>query len=115
METEASLDETGSVVLDASGNGTVVLRPSNAHERWVITTTVVRVNSGTNIPSCVTYAGSSGVTGGTPVDTTVTGNGDSSDTRVEINPGSFFTVVWTGGDVGATASVTVTGKRIQRR
>lgn len=115
MDVEYALSENGTVILDANGNGAVTLRPSNAHERWVITTTVVRTSTATRIPTYSTFLNASGVTGGTPVDTTSTGNRDSSDTRIELNEGSFLTGVWLGGDAGATASIAVTGKRIQRR
>lgn len=115
-ETSAFLEEIGRVVLNASGGGSVTLRPSNAHERWVITSTVVRTTPNTGAQSaCTTFVGAGGVVGGTAVDTTYTGNNDSSDTRIEINTGSVFTAVWTGGNPVALASVTVTGERIQRR
>lgn len=115
MNYETQLDAIGTVVLDASGNGTVVLRPGNAHESWTITSTVVRTVTAVKNPVCQTFVGSSGVVGGQAVDTTYTGNNDSSDTKIEVNEGSFLTVVWTGGDVGTQASVSVRGTRTQRR
>ena len=116
MIQEAQLDAIGTVTLDASGNGSVVLRPGNAHESWTITSTVVRqLTTVVKIPVCQTFVGSSGVLGGQAVDTTYTGNNDSSDTLIEVNEGSFLTVVWTGGDVGSQASVSVRGTRRQRR
>lgn len=106
---EYSLNERQSVVLGATGNGTITMRPSNAHERWVITTTVVSVSTNTLEPKYVTMLN------GVEVDSTLTGSGDSSDSVIELNEGSVFTAQWTGGDVGARAVVSLTGKRIQRR
>lgn len=115
MDYVTQLDAIGSVTLDASGNGSVVLRPSNAHESWTITSTVVRTRTAVLNPVCQTFVGSSGVMGGQAVDTTYTGNNDSSDTIIEVNEGSFLTVVWTGGDVGTLASVACRGNKTQRR
>lgn len=115
MNYETQLDAIGTVTLDANGNGSVVLRPSNAHESWTIRSTVVRTTTAVKNPVFQDFVGASGIVGGQAVDTTYTGNNDSSDTIIEINEGSFLTAVWTGGDVGAIASVAVRGTRTQRR
>lgn len=107
-----NLDTGGSTVLDSNGNGVVILTPSNAHEDWTITNTVVQVSSDNNEPQCRTYVGAA--TTNNIQDTTYTGSNDSSNTVITVSAGTYFQVVWAGGDVGAVASVSVSGTVTQR-
>jgi hypothetical protein len=107
-----NLDTGGSTILDANGNGTVTLAPSNSHEDWTINNTVVQVSSNVNEPQCRTYVGAP--TTNNIQDTTYTGSNDSSDTVIQVSAGTYFTVVWSGGDVGARASVSISGTAQQR-
>lgn len=113
MDAITRLDTGGNVTLDASGNGAIVLRPSNAHQRWVVRSTVVGVSSNVKEPTCSTYVG--GATTNNAIDTTYTGSRDSSDTQFDVPYGAFMTVQWLAGDAGAIASVSVTGDLIQNR
>lgn len=44
VEIESQLRKTGSVTLDASGNGVIYFDPDNARQRWVISSVVVLDN-----------------------------------------------------------------------
>jgi len=114
METSSLLYASGSVVLDVNGQGTVILQPGNANERWTISSTSVR-QQGTAVknPLYNSYVGA--VTPNQAVDGSYSGNQDDSDTVIEIPYGSYFTGQWTGGDIGATLTIVVRGTRYQRR
>jgi hypothetical protein len=114
MEVTSRLDTGGSVILDASGNGAIILRPSNAHQRWLVKNTVVQTNApatSTVVPTCYVYVG--GPTTNNAVDSTYTGNQDASDSVYDVPFGSFLTVQWLGGNAGDRASVSISGDSIQ--
>lgn len=111
MENRTRLDTGGRVILDAFGNGAIILRPDNAHQRWLVQNTVVRVSSNTLEPQCFVYVGMP--TSNQVVDTTYTGSNDTSDSQYEIPYGQFMTVQWLAGDAGAVATVSVKGELYQ--
>jgi hypothetical protein len=100
-----------SVVLNASGNGTVQLGPSFSSDRWRVTNTAVNTSTATAHPTCRTFLGSSAVPSA-QLDATFAGDNDSSDTVYELAAGQRVTVQWTGGDNGATATCTLYGERM---
>lgn len=95
-----------SVVLDASGNGTVQLQP-NRLETWHVSSTAVRVTSNTLEPVATTYVTS--VDDGHILSSTFSGSNDSSPEVQDLQPGQPIFCRWTGGDPGATATLTVLG------
>jgi hypothetical protein len=95
-----------SVVLDASGNGTVTLVP-NRLETWFVTSTAVRVTSNTKEPTATTYVGA--VADGNTLSSTFSGSRDSSPEQQTLQPGQPLLCQWSGGDPGATATLTVLG------
>lgn len=116
--TEVSLSASVQVVLDASGNGTAKVGPLGHGEVWSPQVASVHVTPKppattiTNSPICKVYVGSS-VTDSTFVDGTFTGEQDSTDNvrGTSVRIGQFVWGVWTGGDVGATAILNVTGTK----
>lgn len=111
MENKTRLDTGGRVVLDVFGNGAIILRPDNAHQRWLVNNTVVRVSSNTKEPQCFVYAGLP--TSNQVLDSTYTGSNDASNSVYDIPYGQFLTVQWLGGDAGAVATVSVKGDLYQ--
>jgi hypothetical protein len=113
MTNPLPLNPQGTVILDGSGNGTVVLRPRNAREVWRVTGASVSVSSNNNEPTFVLYDRDPTLKrskGGTY------SGSMSSDTS--LNPfelqnarGDYVTGIWTGGDAGATAILTLTVER----
>lgn len=99
------------VILDGSGNGIASLGPSRPRERWYPAIVAVSVSSNVNEPTCKIYMGPQ-ISAATFVDGTYTGSNDSTDSGngSEVHVGEQVFAQWTGGDAGATATVTVTGE-----
>lgn len=114
--TRVSLDETIGVVLNGSGNGTARLGPLTAMETWYPTQASVKVSfSGSNPvneATCRIYKGDS-ATDNNFKDGTFTGSsGDATDKIAgKLQHNLYIFAVWTGGDVGETAYLTVTGDK----
>lgn len=110
------LNQTGTVVLDGSGNGTVQLTPDGPSEHWQATLASVKASSNTKEASCKIYAGPS-ATDQFFVDGTLSGStGDSTDRLAgydiaRTGPFPSIWAVWAGGDVGATATLVLAGTR----
>jgi len=109
------LNETGTVVLDASGNGTVQLSPNGSNEHWLPTLASVKASSATNEASCKIYIGQS-INDSNFVSGTFTGSsGDASDQvsgfDIWHRGNRYIFAVWAGGDVGATATLTLSGTK----
>lgn len=116
--TTVPLNESGVVVLDASGNGTAKIGPLGQGETW--NPAVVHVKTAqapaqiVNEAQCFIYAG------GQPVDsffadsTSSGSTGDSTDSAgaYPIGKGEWIWAVWSGGDAGAEGIVRVTGTKV---
>ncbi len=108
--TEVALSVYASVTLSASGGGTVKVGPPAHGVLWRPAVASVRVSSATLSPTCKLYVGPA-ATDGYFVDGTYTGNQNSTDAvkGQVLELGSYVWAVWTGGDVGAEATLTVGG------
>jgi hypothetical protein len=98
----------GSVVLNASGTGTLRFAPSG--REWSIETISVKATTSVLEASCSVYIGA--VSAVNLHSSTVTGSsGDTNQMEIPIilRDGNPIFVVWTGGDVGATATAVLTG------
>lgn len=103
------LNESATVVLDGSGGGTVVLGPTNASQQWVPSNAACSVTSNNSEPIFVLYNGSAG--NANRIGGTYTGSNDNTDVSgVTLYPGSVLTGVWTNGDPGATATLSIQGQ-----
>lgn len=102
----------GTVVLDGSGNGTVKLGPIGPREKWFPTSAGVSASSHVAEAACTLYVGDAPIRGNFR-DATLSGStGDSSGRCTGPIPlGWFVWAVWTGGDPGAVATLTVTGSK----
>jgi hypothetical protein len=105
MSTEQSVrfgPRSLNVTLNASGNGAVQF--SAAGYNYQIDLVRVKVSTNTNEADCRVFHNND------EVDGTFTGSsGDTSDTVIYLSDGDVLNIVWTGGDVGATATATITG------
>jgi hypothetical protein len=119
------LNESASVLLDGSGNGTVRISPGqpgapgsgvgagrNSGLTWDLQGVAVSVatNRAEAAASCyVSY----GIQSSGPADlqgTTITGStGDTCSVTAQLRPGDWIAVKWTGGDPGAIAVMRVFG------
>jgi hypothetical protein len=97
------------VVLDGSGNGAVTFQPNGSNAR--ISTLFVKVDTAENQAVATLYKGQ-------VADSNVIGNTNSGSTgapafgNIDLVDGETLYVVWRGGDPGATATATFTGKTI---
>lgn len=114
MPTSVSLYISSSVVLNASGNGTVSLGPLTAREVWHPANVHVQANQNpVKEAVCNIYVGD------TPTqnnwrDATFSGSsGDSTDavSADVVKCGWKIWAVWTGGDAGQTATLVITGTK----
>jgi hypothetical protein len=102
-----------SVTLNASGNGTVQLGPYYTHERWQLTSVSVSASTNVKEAQCKIYVGSN-VSQGNYVDGTLSGSTGDSTGRLAgyvVGHGVYLWAVWSGGDVGAVATMQVQGTR----
>lgn len=102
---------TASVVLNGSGAGTASTGPSFPRESWQVGVASVNVSTNTSEAIAKIYAGPQAGLGF--VDGTTWGStGDgTSNFSAPVYLGSKVFAVWTGGDAGATATLTVSGTR----
>lgn len=112
MATSVTLRETATVVLDASGNGIAGIGPIGARETWHVDQ--ASVNASTNVKE----AGCDIIVGDAPThgfyrDHTISGSTGDSSTNMNIDVGVGWKVwaIWKGGDVGATATLIVSGTK----
>jgi hypothetical protein len=108
-----TLRESIPITLNVSGNGTAKLGPQGRGETWHPEIAHVNASSNTLEASCKVYCGDA-PTQNNFRDGTLSGStGDSTDhiSSDEIILGRYIWAVWTGGDVGATAYLNVTGMK----
>jgi hypothetical protein len=107
-----SLNENGTVKLDGSGNGTARVGPIGHGVTWILRTAAVKANTRVKEAICNIYVGNL-PTADNFADATYTGSsGNASDavSGMEVRQNSYVWAVWTGGDAGSQATVTVTGE-----
>ena len=102
------LDTFASVTLDATGAGVATLT-APALETWTVTTVAVHVTTNTAEPVAQVYVGAQAAS--RLIGATYTGSLDSSDGSWQVNPGQQMICAWSGGDAGATATLSVLGTR----
>ena len=107
--TERPLLDSRATTIDANGVGTVTFGPSRPNTKWLIRKYSVSVSSNTDEPTASVYRGT--VNPGTLISATYSG---SQDTDSDVNdnplyPGEFYTCQWTGGDIGAMATISFSG------
>lgn len=80
--------------------------PSVYGSRWNVDRMVVSTTS-TAVTKCDVYRNA--VSDANKVDNTRTGNADTSETNLDLNPPDVLIFVWTGGTPGAVATASVAG------
>lgn len=128
VEVQGQLRKTGSVKLDASGNGVLTFDPDSARQRWLVTSVVVTTNQAatTTVVPTATIARNtvalSTMSQGNQHGATWSGNQDEWQGEIEISSGDFLAVLFappTGQSgtplSGVIASAIVTGTKYTRR
>lgn len=106
---QAPINAGVSTVLDGTGGGIVTFGPQTPGVSYTITSVATITSSTVNTPTFLLYQGPVGqqnFIGGT-----YDGNTDSSDVNVQLFNGQVMTGVWTGGDAGAQATMSVFGNK----
>lgn len=106
------LSEFASVVLNGSGAGTARVGPAAHGVTWRPTVASVKVSTATLSPICNLFVGAT-ATDDNFVDGSYTGEKNSTDAVAgqELVLGQYVFAVWSGGDPGAQATVTVSGTK----
>lgn len=104
------LNEAASVALNGAGAGTVSMAPHSVSQIWRLSVAAVKVSSAVLEPQCSIYIGSQPIDAFF-VDGTFTGSLDSTDSvaNFPISRGQKIWAVWSGGDPGAIATLSVLG------
>jgi hypothetical protein len=99
------------VQLDGSGNGRAHLGPTYGPPTWHVQTISVRTSQPGQgkIPQCALYRGTEDSNG--YIDLTYDGSADSTDVNFDITQGVEIIAVWTGGNPGNVATLSVYGTR----
>jgi hypothetical protein len=100
------------VTLDGSGNGTASAGPQSPGEQWSDLVASVRVATNVSEAICSVYAGAAATPGYFAGATTWGSTGDSTSDLGTVLVGGNVFAVWTGGDHGARATLTITGTKL---
>jgi hypothetical protein len=108
---ELPLNAKAYATLDANGNGEASTGPQSPGERWDGINAAVSVATNANEATCSLYAGAAATPGYLQGATTWGSTGNSGPISASVRVGGNVFAVWTGGDPGAKATLTITGKR----
>lgn len=107
------LDKSFTATFDSGGVARIRATPDRARDTWRVSRYQVRTDSSAGT-QCTVFLGSD--RSGAEVDFTRTGNGDTSEQLhplvVDFGQPLFF--IWSGGDVGAIAHVSILGEVVKR-
>ena len=98
------------VTLNGSGNGTAKVGPLSAREVWYPDNVAIGVNGFTKQCSCTVYKGPD-TSQASFRDISTFGSGDNTGAcnADTVKVGEYIWAVWSGGDAGFSATLTVTG------
>lgn len=112
MASTAPLSASAQVVLDGSGNGSVSIGPTGFGETWTSVAAAVHCATNVNEATCRFYVGPSASPNYFAGATTFGSTGDASPWSGQPIPvGQFVFAVWSGGDSGTTAYLSLSGTR----
>jgi hypothetical protein len=116
MVTTRALNQTGSVILDGSGNGTLRLTPDGPNEHWLPTLVSVKATQPVvNEASCKIYIGQKATddnfVAGTLSGSTGDATGQVEGYDISHRTDRYIFAVWAGGDAGAQATMVVNGTK----
>jgi hypothetical protein len=109
------LQAAETAVLDSTGGARVELGPDTGPPYWRVTRVVVRTSrpGQAPVPQLSLYLDSEDATG--LLDVTYDGSQDASDVDVELQRGQHLIAVWSGGQEGDEATLSVTGTKENQR
>ncbi len=109
MSDRQALNTSARVTLDASGDGRLELGPDQGPPYWNVTKLVVMTDRPglAPVPQASVYLDAEDSNG--LVDSTYDGSKDSTDVDIDLQRGQHLIAVWSGGQAGDTATLSVTG------
>lgn len=127
-ETQAQLKKSGSVRLNASGQGAITFDPDTARQRWVVTTVIVKTdqqfNAGT-VPTVTLGLNANSVATLSDANhrgSSWSGNQETWTGEIDVSSGDFLSVLFapppgqSGASLsGVTCSAVITGVKYNRR
>lgn len=127
-ETQGQLKKSGTVTLDANGNGTLTFDPDNARQRWEVTSVIVSTNQAANatvVPVATVALNTADIavlSDGNNRGASWSGNQDSFAGKIDVGPCDFLTVGFAPAPgqsgtplAGVIAKAVVTGTKYTRR
>jgi hypothetical protein len=99
-EVSGPLRKSGTVKLDANGKGVIMFTPSNANQRWVISTVITTTDQSATaslIPYVTGAVNSYDIAAMSPANqfgTSWDGNNDSFSGDIDVSPGDTFCVLY---------------------
>lgn len=128
VETSTLLKKSGTVTLDANGNGVLTFDPDNARQRWEIASVIVSTNqlaTATVVPLVTLAVNSTQMATMSPANqrgASWNGNQDTFTGQIDIGPCDFVSVIFgppagTSGTpmAGVLATAILTGTKFTRR
>lgn len=128
QETESQLKKSGTVRLNASGQGTITFDPDSARQRWVVTTVIVKTDqafSAGTVPTVTLGLNANNITTLSDANergSTWSGNQDTWTGEIDVGPADFLSVLFTppqgmsGTSLnGVNATAVITGVKYNRR
>ena len=128
VESQAQLKKSGTVTLDASGQGTLTFAPDTARQRWVVSTVIVKTNQAFNAGTVPTVTLALNATSlstmseGNQQGSTWSGNQETYQGEIDVGSCDFLSVIFappTGQSgtsmAGVQATAVVQGVKYNRR
>ena len=128
VESQAQLKKSGTVKLNASGQGTIYFDPDSARQRWVVNTVIVstdQVFSAGTVPTVTLGLNSNDIvtmSDGNQLGATWSGNQDTYRGEIDVGPADFLSVIFappTGQPgtsmSGVNCTAVITGVKYNRR
>lgn len=109
-----ALNVSASTVLNASGGGRVELGPDRGVPYWNVTKYLVKTSRPglAPVPACSVYVDFEDPDH--EQDSTYDGSKDASDADIDLSRGQHIIAVWSGGQAGDTATLSLTGWKGER-
>jgi hypothetical protein len=104
-----------STVLDASGNGRVEIGPDQGPPYWLVSTVIVKTSRPGQAPVPAFDLYKDAVDENNSEGTTYDGSRNESNVTIELTRGQKLIAVWTGGQAGDTATISVSGYKGDNR
>lgn len=107
------ISQSLSAIVLPNGTAVVKMGPLSARETWYPSNVHVSVTTHVVESTCIVYAGDSPTQSNFRDDSVTASSGDSTGAcnADVLKAGQYIWAVWSGADVGAQATLTVTGMR----